>query len=226
MGFFNHRYFFQFCVFMLSGTIYVCVTGLDLFKQHFYGDKVKECSTGDTVNQLLFAVTLFHDSLPINWFTMCNVCHQALIQTCVIITNIHGLLNCEKYSPLRGFCLPCENFSQTNKSWFDVVYKKSLSFSSFFCFFHSLWSFSYFQSFTVYIYKNVIINEWTWYLFQYYPFPAVLYPLNMAYDIVYGEPDVSGKIHVIYLTKSFMSSVILIAWHTNMYIWWILKGSF
>lgn len=39
VGFFNHRYFFQFCVFMLSGTIYVCVTGLDLFKQHFYGDK-------------------------------------------------------------------------------------------------------------------------------------------------------------------------------------------
>lgn len=24
---------------------------------------------------------------------------------------------------------------------------------------------------------------------KYYPFPAVLYPLNMAYDIVYGEPD-------------------------------------
>nr|XP_022341372.1 probable palmitoyltransferase ZDHHC16 [Crassostrea virginica] len=39
VGFFNHRYFFQFCVFMLSGTIYVCITGLDLFKQHFYGDK-------------------------------------------------------------------------------------------------------------------------------------------------------------------------------------------
>lgn len=91
---------------------------------------------------------------------MCNVCHQALIQTCVIITNIHGLLNCEKYSPLRGFCLPCENFSQTNKSWFDVVYKKSLSFSSFFSFFHSLWSFSYFQSFTVYIYIQKRYYQW------------------------------------------------------------------
>ncbi|XP_062575151.1 palmitoyltransferase ZDHHC16B-like [Saccostrea cucullata] len=39
VGYYNHRYFFQFCVFMLSGTIYVCVTGIDLFKQHFYGDK-------------------------------------------------------------------------------------------------------------------------------------------------------------------------------------------
>lgn len=46
---------------MLSGTIYVCVTGLDLFKQHFYGDKVKVGSTVDSVNQLFFAVTLFRE---------------------------------------------------------------------------------------------------------------------------------------------------------------------
>lgn len=157
MGFFNHRYFFQFCVFMLSGTIYVCVTGLDLFKQHFYGDKVKEGSTGDTVNQLLFAVTLFHDSLPINWFTMCNVCHQALIQTCVIITNIHGLLNCEKYSPLRGFCLPCKISRRRIKVGLTLSTRKACHFQAFSVFFIPFGLFLIFNL-LLYIYTKTLLS--------------------------------------------------------------------
>ncbi|XP_071090056.1 palmitoyltransferase ZDHHC16-like isoform X1 [Haliotis cracherodii] len=39
VGFYNHRYFFMFCVYMWSGTIYVSSVGYNLFKQHFYGSK-------------------------------------------------------------------------------------------------------------------------------------------------------------------------------------------
>ncbi|XP_050397684.1 palmitoyltransferase ZDHHC16 [Patella vulgata] len=40
VGFYNHRHFFLFCFYMWVGTMYVSYVGYDLFKQHFYGNKV------------------------------------------------------------------------------------------------------------------------------------------------------------------------------------------
>eukprot|EP00112_Aurelia_sp_Birch-Aquarium-sp1_P008940 Seg20.2 transcript_id=Seg20.2/GoldUCD/mRNA.D3Y31 product="Palmitoyltransferase ZDHHC16A" protein_id=Seg20.2/GoldUCD/D3Y31 len=36
IGFYNHRYFIMFCVFMWLGTVYVCLTTYDLFTYHFF----------------------------------------------------------------------------------------------------------------------------------------------------------------------------------------------
>ena len=36
IGFYNHRYFIMFCVFMWLGTLYVCFTSFDLFMYHFF----------------------------------------------------------------------------------------------------------------------------------------------------------------------------------------------
>ena len=36
IGFYNHRYFILFCVFMWLGTLYVCFTSFDLFTYHFF----------------------------------------------------------------------------------------------------------------------------------------------------------------------------------------------
>jgi len=36
IGFYNHRYFILFCVFMWLGTVYVCLTSFDLFTYHFF----------------------------------------------------------------------------------------------------------------------------------------------------------------------------------------------
>ena len=36
IGFYNHRYFLLFCVFMWFGTIYVCLSSYNLFTYHFY----------------------------------------------------------------------------------------------------------------------------------------------------------------------------------------------
>ena len=36
IGFYNHRYFIMFCVFMWLGTLYVCFTSFDLFTYHFF----------------------------------------------------------------------------------------------------------------------------------------------------------------------------------------------
>ncbi|CAC5426412.1 Coiled-coil domain-containing protein 186,Palmitoyltransferase ZDHHC16,Palmitoyltransferase ZDHHC16A [Mytilus coruscus] len=39
VGFYNHRYFFLFIVYLFIGAIYVCAVGYDSFKEHFYGEK-------------------------------------------------------------------------------------------------------------------------------------------------------------------------------------------
>ncbi|XP_059152933.1 palmitoyltransferase ZDHHC16-like [Physella acuta] len=39
VGFYNHRYFFLFVVYMWFGTVYTTFAGYDVFKQHFFGNK-------------------------------------------------------------------------------------------------------------------------------------------------------------------------------------------
>ncbi|XP_055879545.1 palmitoyltransferase ZDHHC16-like isoform X2 [Biomphalaria glabrata] len=39
VGFYNHRYFFQFVFYMWFGTVYTSLAGYDVFKQHFFGNK-------------------------------------------------------------------------------------------------------------------------------------------------------------------------------------------
>lgn len=38
VGFYNHRYFFLFLVYLFVGALYVCTVGYEAFRQHFYGD--------------------------------------------------------------------------------------------------------------------------------------------------------------------------------------------
>lgn len=51
-----------------------------------------------TVYQFLFALTLFRDELPINWFAKPYVCDQTLSRRIFIKTIDKGLVCSEKFS--------------------------------------------------------------------------------------------------------------------------------
>jgi hypothetical protein len=40
VGFYNHRYFFSFCVYITMAAVYVTCVTYDLFIQEFYGTRV------------------------------------------------------------------------------------------------------------------------------------------------------------------------------------------
>lgn len=72
----------------------------------------------NTVIQLLFAMTLFRNLLPITDSQRLTFATN-LIQILLGIRTIRQRLLCgEKYSQRRGPCEPPKNFSHVNESWF------------------------------------------------------------------------------------------------------------
>lgn len=71
----------------------------------------------DTVNQLLFVVTLFLYSPVVNWFTKSIFHNRAFFE---YMTDIQGLVRDEKYSLRQSSRKSREIFSHTNKSRFTV----------------------------------------------------------------------------------------------------------
>lgn len=68
-----------------------------------------------TVNQLLFARTLFRDLLNTNWFATTHFCEKLYKDLCCY--NNHTTIRGEKYSRQT-----LENFTLANKSWFVVLF--------------------------------------------------------------------------------------------------------
>jgi hypothetical protein len=68
-----------------------------------------------TVNQLLFAATLFRDSSVVNWITASNFRDGA-----VFISKVVNVTFNSRQEIFRSSREPREIFSHTNKSWFTV----------------------------------------------------------------------------------------------------------
>ncbi|RUS76605.1 hypothetical protein EGW08_015647, partial [Elysia chlorotica] len=66
VGYYNHRYFLQFIFYMWLGTIYSTFAGYDVFKQHFFGNKV--CPLDLNIKELFNQ--FFHNAIVFE-FVLC-----------------------------------------------------------------------------------------------------------------------------------------------------------